>query len=296
MATYAVGGHGATDRARALRATIDERIEALAKAVDDERASAEFRAYLDVQARFHNYSWHNCMLIYSQRPDATRVAGFRTWKKMGRHVRKGEHGIMILAPCPFKRTTTDDDGTERVVGGIYFKAVHVFDAAQTDGKPLPAFDVADVEQAADDLLSVLKAVALGRGIRLAYVDLRPGHYGTSKGGTIELANGMASGQAAKTLAHELAHESLHKPKDRTDGLTRTVAELEAEAAAYIVCQHFGLAVEVRSSRYIALWGGDGKGLRASLDRISETARAIIDDAETAKSGPGDTAPAAALAA
>ena len=287
----------ASDKARALRASIDGRMEALAKAVDAERASAEFRAFLDVQARFHNYSWHNCMLIYSQRPDATRVAGFRAWKKLGRHVCKGERGITILAPCPFTRKATDDEtGEERDVQGVYFKPVHVFDVAQTDGQPLPSYGVPDVGQAGDDLLAALKAVAVARGIRLAFVDLAPGHYGTSKGGTIEFANGLASGQSAKTLAHELAHEALHKGEDRPDGLTRTVAELEAEAVAYVVCRHFGHDVEVRASRYIALWGGDGKGLRASLDRISESARKLIDDVDATQTGPRDAEPAVAVAA
>lgn len=270
-------GERATDKARALRATINERVESLAKAVDAERASAEFRAYLDVQSRFHNYSWHNCLLIYGQRPDATQVAGYQTWRKLGRQVRRGERGITILAPCPWKRSEADEDGTERVVQGVWFKPVHVFDIAQTDGEAVPTFDVPDVVQAADRLLDALQAVALARGIRLAFVDLQPGHYGTSKGGTVEIAKGLASGHAAKTLAHELAHEALHKA-DRT-GLTRTVAELEAEAVAYVVCRHCGLDVEVRASRYVALWGGDGQALRASLDRISETARALIDDVQ-----------------
>ncbi|GAF86888.1 unnamed protein product, partial [marine sediment metagenome] len=89
----------------------------------------------------------------------------------------------------------------------------------------------------------------------------------------------ATGQQAKTLAHELAHETLHQGKNR-EGLTRTVAELEAESVAYVVCTHFGLDVEVRASRYIALWDGDSKALRASLERISTTARALIDDIES----------------
>ena len=80
------------DRAKALRQTIDDRLEQLAKAVDDVRASELFRQYLDVQARFHKYSWHNTMLIVTQKPDAERVAGFKTWQTMGRHVRKGERG------------------------------------------------------------------------------------------------------------------------------------------------------------------------------------------------------------
>ncbi len=94
---------------------------------------------------------------------------------------------------------------------------------------------------------------------------------------MDVNNTHATGQQSKTLAHELAHEALHKT-DRT-GLTRNVAELEAESVAYVVCTHFGLDVEVRSSRYIALWDGDSKALRASLERIAKTARAIIDDVE-----------------
>ena len=94
---------------------------------------------------------------------------------------------------------------------------------------------------------------------------------------MEVDNQYATGQQAKTLAHELAHEAMHK-EDRGP-LTRSIAELEAESVAYVFCAHAGLDVEVRASRYIALWGGDGKALRASLDRISATARAMIDDAE-----------------
>jgi hypothetical protein len=120
-------------------------------------------------------------------------------------------------------------------------------------------------------------VAESRGIQVSFGELSGGLFGVSKGGTIDVENRHATGQQAKTLAHELAHEALHKT-DRT-GLTRNVAELEAESVAYVVCTHFGLDVEVRASRYIALWDGDSKALRASLDRISNTARALIDDTE-----------------
>ena len=176
------------DKAQQARDSIDRRIEALAKAVDAERASAEFQAYLDVQARFHNYSWHNCMLIYSQRPDATHVAGFRAWRKLGRHVRKGERGIVILAPCPFKRKVVDEEtGEETDRNGVFFKAVHVFDVAQTDGEALPEYDVNEVGEAADGLLARLHEVAGARDIRIERVDMQPGHYGTSRGGVVELA-------------------------------------------------------------------------------------------------------------
>lgn len=272
----------ATEKKRKLRERIGESLDVLAKAVDDVRASETFRAYLDAQAKFHRYSWHNCMLIASQRPNATQVAGFKSWKKLGRYVRKGEHGIMIFAPCPFKRTETDDDGKDTEREGIYFKVVHVFDVAQTDGKPLPDVDVPDVETAADTLLTSLERVATRRGIVVQYAELDSGHYGVSKGGSIELATGHATGQQAKTLAHELAHEALHK-KNRT-GLTRAVAELEAESVAYVVCRHVGLDTTVRASRYIALWNGDTEALRASLQRITETARDIIDDIDGLQAG------------
>ncbi len=267
-------GSDRKDKAKELRRRIDDSLETLAKAVDEVRASEAFKQYLDVQAKFHRYSWHNSMLIAVQRPNATHVAGYQTWRKLGRQVNKGEHGIMIFAPCPWKRET-DDGETEQ---GIFFRAVHVFDVAQTDGPDLPDVDIPTVDIASDDLLADLHRVAEERGIKVNFDTLSGGLFGVSKGGTIDVDNGHATGQQAKTLAHELAHEALHKT-DRT-GLTRSVAELEAESVAYVVCTHFGLDCEVRSSRYIALWDGDSKALRASLERIADTARNIIDDVET----------------
>ena len=267
------------DKAKALRQAIDDRVEQLAKAVDDVRASELFREYLNTQSRFHRYSWHNAMLIMSQKPNAERVAGFKTWQTMKRHVRKGERGIMIFAPRPFKRTETDDHGNNVERQGVTFRPVYVFDVSQTDGEPLPEIDVPDVDTAADMLLASLGGVASKRGIAINYTDIESGAYGVSKGGTIDIATGHATGQQAKTLAHELAHEAMHKGEKR-QGLTRSAAELEAESVAYVVCKHFGLDTEVRSSAYIALWDGDAKALRESLERIATTARDIIDDVDS----------------
>ena len=246
----------------------------MANAVDDVRASETFRQYLEVQARFHKYSWHNCMLIASQRPMATQVAGYRTWQKLKRQVRKGETGITILAPCPFKREVDKGDGNTETVDGMFFRAVHVFDIAQTDGPDLPSVDVPTVEILADNLLADLLQVARSRKIAVNFAPIDGGVFGMSKHGTIDIDNTHGTGQQAKTLAHELAHEALHW-EDRGP-FTRSVAELEAESVAYVVCRHFNLDVTVRSSRYIALWDGDGKALRASLERIAKTARDIID--------------------
>ena len=103
------------DKAAQLRGQIDDDLDRLARAVDSVRESEAFTKFLDVQARFHRYSWHNTMLIASQRPDATQVAGFQKWKELGRHVLKGERGIRILAPCPWKRTVQDADGQDQTV-------------------------------------------------------------------------------------------------------------------------------------------------------------------------------------
>ena len=267
----------AKDKAKQLRQRIDTSLDTLAKAVDEVRASEAFRQFLDVQSRFHRYSWHNTLLIASQRPQATRVAGYRTWQGLGRQVCKGERGIAIIAPCHYKREVETDDGETDTVKGLYFRVVHVFDIAQTDGQALPTVDVPNVEAAADDLLAKLVQVGEGRSIRVEFKAIDTGAFGYSEHGKVSIDTGHATGQQAKTLAHELAHEALHW-EDR-GSFTRSIAELEAESVAYVVCTHFGLDVEVRASRYIALWQGDSKSLRASLERIAKTARAIIDDTE-----------------
>jgi antirestriction protein ArdC len=288
-------GSESKDKAKALRARIDDSVEALAKAVDDVRASDTFRAYLDVQARFHKYSWHNSMLILFQRPDSSRVAGFQTWKKLGRFVRKGERGIMIFAPCPFHREAKSASGEVESVDGIFFRSVYVFDVAQTDGKELPDVDCPVVDSDASSLLNGLERVAANRSIVVKFEALQGQGFGyaTDNGASIVIDNTHPTGQRAKTLVHELAHAALHFGKsDKSAVLTRNMAELEAESIAYVVCRHFGLDTEVRSSAYIALWQGDGKGLRASMERIASTARAIIDDVEALDSAKSEWAVAA----
>ncbi len=143
-------------------------------------------------------------------------------------------------------------------------------------------DVPTVQAAADDLLAKLTRVADSHGIAVSFAALSGGTFGVSKQGAVEVDNTHPTGQQAKTLAHELAHEAMHW-KDRGP-LTRSIAELEAESVAYVVCTHFGLDVEVRASRYIALWDGDSKALKASLERIANTARGLIDDVDGLESG------------
>lgn len=265
-------------KASELKERITASIDALAQAVDAVRASETFKQFLAMQARFHRYSWHNSILIATQRPDASQVAGYRTWQSLGRQVRKGEKGIAIIAPCPFKREVKKSEAEAQTIDGIFFRVVHVFDIAQTDGEDLPTVEVPTVEAMADRLLADLFRVAASRGIRVDFRPLTSGAFGVSKSGAIDVDNRHASGQQAKTLAHELAHEALHWNIEGP--ITRNIAELEAEAVAYVVCVHFGLDVELRASRYIAVWQGDSKGLRGSMDRITKTAREIIDSIES----------------
>jgi hypothetical protein len=188
---------------------------------------------------------------------------------------------MIFAPCPWKREVETKSGETDTESGMFFRAVHVFDVAQTDGPDLPSVDVPTIDTQADWLLGDLVRVADGREIAVRFGSLPCGAFGASKKGSVEVDDSHPTGQQAKTLAHELAHESMHW--DDRGSLTRSIAELEAESVAYVVCTHFGLDVEVRASRYIALWDGDGKALRGSLERIANTARGIIDDVETVRS-------------
>ncbi|HOW72661.1 MAG TPA: ArdC-like ssDNA-binding domain-containing protein [Phycisphaerae bacterium] len=284
-------------QAAELTRSIQTKLEQLAKAVDEQRASKEFKELLDFQARFHRYSWGNCLLIAISRPDATRVAGFAQWKKMGRTVKPGEKAIRILAPCPVRR---ENEKTGEEEERVFFKTACVFDISQTSGKDLPCFEVPEVLGHADDLLHKLEAVAARRGIQVAYRQLGDGHYGNSQGGRIEIALGHDTAQQAKTLAHELAHERIHRSADgQVDPhTTREMRESEAEAVAYLVCRHFELDVELRASRYIALWDGDAKILGASLSRISAAARELIEDAakETPNSVASVSTPGSAAAA
>lgn len=252
------------------RRTIDDHIQVLCDAVEHERASASFKAYLNAQALFHDYSWHNTLLIVSQCPTARRVAGYRTWQKLGRQVRKGEKSIRIFAPCTFKRENAETGQTE---SGMYFRMVSVFDVGQTDGEALPDIDIPDIDEHADGVLSHLMGVADVSHIPVEYQADYDAE-GRSFKGRIVLNDRGTSGQRAATLAHELAHEALHY-RDRGK-LTRSIAELEAEAIAYVVLTHFGIETTIQSARYIAMYSGESKAIRDSLKRIADTARAIID--------------------
>ena len=213
-----------------------------------ERGQSEaLKLYLAVMSRFHRYSWGNILLIYSQRPDATQVAGFQAWLKMRRYVRKGEKGIVILAPMVGRKKShaelTEDDQT-RLFG---FRAAHVFDVTQTDGEPLPEF--ATVRGDPQDYTERLQQFVSGHQITLEYDNNIAPAKGLSSGGKITLLPNLAPGEHFAVLVHEVAHELLHGG-DRRKETTHAVRETEAEAVAFVVSTAIGLDTNTSSSDYV----------------------------------------------
>jgi hypothetical protein len=228
--------------------------------------SDRLTALLKTMGRFHKYSWHNVALIATQCPTATRVAGFHTWRTMGRFVRKGEKGIAILAPIVGRRNTdADQDDSKSVLG---FRAACVFDVAQTDGEPLP-------EAAGDpgSQTAALRAAIVASGIAVESSDDLDGARGTSAGGRIQILNGLSPAEELLVLAHEWGHELLHRADDRP--ASRDTRELEAEAVAFVVGEAVGLDTAEASRDYIHLYRGDSEALAASLDRIQHAAAVIL---------------------
>ena len=235
----------------------------------DEGHSDQLTALLKTMARFHKYSWHHVCLIASQCPTATRVAGFQTWRTMGRFVRKGEKGIAIMAPIVGRREAESEGDNARTVRG--FRAAYVFDVEQTDGEPLPEPGEASGDPGAKT--AALKNAILERGIALESVDELDGALGTSSGGSIRLLNGLSPATEFTTLVHEYAHELLHRADDRP--ASRDTRELEAEAVAFVVGGAVGLNTSDASRDYILLYRGDRAALSGSLDRIQRAASVIL---------------------
>lgn len=234
--------------------------------------SEKLREYLGAMARFHRYSLHNIMLIATQRPDATHVAGFGTWKRLGRFVKKGAKGIMILAPVVIREEAEQErKGDEQEKTGIRFRAVYVFDMADTDGKPLPQFG--NTEGDPSEYTNRIKEFVLGRGIQLEYSDAIYPAQGQCSPGKIVILPGQGAAEEFATLAHELAHALLHHGEQRT-GTSKRVRETEAEAVAFVVCEGIGLSAG-DSVDYIHLYDGNKETLAASLERIQHTSAEIL---------------------
>jgi antirestriction protein ArdC len=258
------------DKAQELTAKITESINALCAETDAAKQSATYRAWLSTLSRFHNYSFGNCLLIWTQAPDASRVAGFNTWKSLGRFVKKGQTGIRILAPL-IRKVDEEKNGTpERVSRPFGFRTVAVFDYAQTDGEPLPELNTNAIE-GGEALLPLLEKAAAQLNITLVYKAIEGSADGLSKGGLIEIEETLDTPARCGVIAHELAHELLHKTN--REGTTRQQRELEAESVAYAVLAHFGM--HPQSCFYLATYDVTPEMLTASLQTIGSAAKKII---------------------
>jgi len=263
-----------TEQAKQLSETALNRLMAAL----EQGQSAVLKQYLAVMSRFRRYSWANVLLIHSQFPQASRVGGYHFWLKLGRHVRKGEKGIAILAPMVGRKRSYDDeeladDERTRVFG---FKACHVWDVSQTDGAKLPEF--AAVTGDPQDYLARLIQFVASQDIALEYDSAIAPARGMSSGGKITLLPDLSPAEHLATLAHECAHEVLHRGERRKE-TTHTVRETEAEAVAFVVCAAIGLDVNTASSDYVQLHGGDKATLAESLAVIQQTASVILQAIE-----------------
>ncbi len=271
-------------KAAELNTGIRSTIEQLANETDAARQSELFRNYLRASAAFWDYSWHNQMLIWRQRPDASYVGGFNTWLKCGRYVKKGEKGIAILAPMFFKDKRQMPDGSEGEFKRIWFKVVYVFDISQTDGTALPELPTRSTGERGEDMLARLLRFAESRGITVRFVErcCLNGAAGTSRGNEIEIRTSEtdATTQAA-TLAHEIAHSLLHWTTDGHKITTREgkpidkqQRELEAEATAYVVCSYFG--IQSPSDFYLATYSVTPAMLLEAVETIAATVKTILN--------------------
>jgi hypothetical protein len=271
--------------------------EQLVAAVGQLTTSEGWRRMLTVAARFHHYSPQNVLLITVQRPDATRVAGYRSWQQLGRQVRKGEHGIAILAPVTYRRSDSTDPSatadpnpdpgaTGRIVRG--FRVAHVFDIGQTDGPALPEVRPRLLTGDGDPALFA----ALTAQVHAAGYTFRrePCTHPDANGETsfadrvVRVRPDLAGAQAVKTLAHELAHVRLHDPKLDDGRVPREVAEVEAESVAFLVTTAHGLDSGDYTVPYVAGWAGGATGpLLSSAERVLSAAGQILDVAAAADS-------------
>lgn len=265
-----------------VRKLIQQGITELNEALQNGR-SETLERYLDVLSRFHRYSFNNALLIAIQNPDATHVAGFRTWKQLGRNVMKGEKGIGIIAPMVYRKK--DDQGSDDDEGIRGFKVVHVFDVSQTEGDDLPEF--AEITGDPGENIEALESLVREHGIELAYENPGGGAKGVSQNGKIVVHPDLTEAETFAVLVHEVAHELLHQQTGRKQETTRTVRETEAEAVSHVVCRAVGMNGTTRSSDYIQLYSGDTKTLSESLDHIQKTAAVILERLEQTDTGAVD---------
>ncbi|WP_263408553.1 ArdC family protein [Terriglobus tenax] len=278
------------EQPKTAREVIAENVQFLIEQLEAGHSEA-LTDYLNAMSRFHNYSLGNILEIARQRPDATRVAGFWTWKNLGRSVKKGEKGIRILAPIIGVRRKKDAEAEKDITKQntavlCGFRSTYVFDVSQTDGADLP--DMQQVSGDPSENSERLAAFVRSRGITLVYnANIAPA-LGMSYGGRIAILPGQSKAEEFSTLVHETAHELLHKAERRT-ATTKSVRETEAEAVAFVVGKAVGLVTGTASADYIHLYHGNASLLAESLEVIQKTAAVILAALEPTIEEESDTA-------
>lgn len=272
--------------------------EKLEKGVSEIFTSEKYQELLNTMAKFPRYSLNNNLLIMMQKPDATLCQSYTGWNKMGRFVKRGEKGICILAPAPFKmereqnklddkgRAVLDQDGepvkekTEISVNA--FKPVSTFDISQTDGEPLPEIGVSELAGEVKDYQTFFDAVCKASLVPVAFENIQSGAKGYfhTEENRIAIKEGMSEIQNVKTVIHEMAHAKLHnlEAQQMKEGKqSRNSKEVEAESVAYTVCQHYGIDTSDYSFAYVATWsqGKEMPELKESLNTIRQAASELI---------------------
>ena len=285
--------------AEKLKEITDRLEQGIAELFDSER----YREYLKVMSKFHNYSFNNTLLIAMQKPDASLVAGFSAWKNnFERNVMKGQKGIKIIAPSPYKikqemqkidphtqKPIIGKDGKpvteEKEITIPAYKVVSVFDVSQTEGKELPDIAVDELTGDVDRYKDFFAALEKTSPVPIAFEEIVGGSHGYYhlEDKRIAINEGMSELQTLKTAIHEIAHAKLHDidlnaPKDEQPRVDRRTREVEAESVAYTVCQHYGLDTSDYSFGYVAGWssGRELSELKSSLETIRSAAAEIIN--------------------
>ena len=288
--------------AEKLKEITDRLEQGIAELFDSER----YKEYLKVMSKFHNYSFRNTVLIAMQKPDASLVAGFSAWKNnFERNVMKGQKGIKIIAPSPYKikqemqkidphtqKPVIGKDGKpvteEKEVTIPAYKVVSVFDVSQTEGKELPDIAVDELTGDVDRYKDFFAALEKTSPVPIAFENIEGGSHGYYhlEDKRIAINEGMSELQTLKTAIHEIAHAKLHDvdlnaPPEQQNRVDRHTCEVEAESVAYTVCQHFGLDTSDYSFGYVAGWssGKEMTELKASLETIQTTAKELITEIE-----------------
>ena len=278
---------------------MDSIMQSLESGVEELFTSNRYQEFLKTMAKFHNYSFNNTMLIAMQRPDATLVTSYKNWQSMGRQVMKGEKGITIIAPAPYKKMKEKEvlDENQRPIMGTdgkpktekvevtvpHFKAVTVFDIAQTSGEPIQTLAPELLTAAVQDFDSFMQAIQKISPVPIRFdeIDGNANGYYHNADKEIVIKKGLSESQTLKTTIHETAHAKLHD-KEIMESLgvekDRLTKEVEAESVAYCVCSSFGLDTSDYSFPYIAGWSSsrEMKEMKASMDVIRKTAGEMID--------------------